>query len=164
VAEGACIYAGVLSGQSKNVLLLDVSPSTYCVQTSGDKASNLIERNTLIPTRRSEIFTTTQDRQTEITVQVFEGENRLAIKNTYVGEVRLTDVPPAAAGVAQIEVTFDMDANAVLTVTASDLATKRQVRTSMQAPYRLNNAQIQVLRRKLRDVLRFVQARELEAQ
>src|SRR5207247_426017 len=98
VAEGACIYAGVLSGQSKNVLLLDVSPSTYCVQTSGDKASNLIERNTLIPTRRSEIFTTTQDRQTEITVQVFEGENRLAIKNTYVGEVRLTDVPPAAAG------------------------------------------------------------------
>jgi molecular chaperone DnaK len=149
VAQGAAIQAGVLGGTVKDVLLLNVLPSTLSVTTQGGVATPLIERNTTIPTKMAQIFSTTQDNTLEITIQVVQGEKPLASQSSLVGSITLTGIPPAPKGIPQIEVTFDVDANEDLQVSAKDKATGRSVQAVMQSPYRLNLAQLKVLKRKV---------------
>ncbi len=126
VAAGAAIQAGVLKGEVKDVLLLDVTPLTLGIETKGGVMTKMIERNTTIPTRRSEIFTTAEDNQTEVEIHVLQGERAMAADNKSLGKFRLTGIPPAPAGVPQIEVTFDIDANGIVNVSAKDLATGKE--------------------------------------
>ena len=149
VAQGASIQAAVLSGAYDDVLLLDAVAATYSVAMKGDVASPIIERNTTIPVRRSHPFTTTADNQTEVTVRVVQGESAVASQNILVGEIHLVGLPPAPAGIAQIEVSFEIDAESTFSVRAQDRATGREVKSAMEAPYRLNPAQVRVLQRKV---------------
>jgi molecular chaperone DnaK len=123
VAAGAAIQAGVLAGEVGGIVLVDVTPLTLGVQTLGDVATPLIARNTPIPVKRSETFTTAADMQTAVTVHVFQGERPMASDNTALGEFTLGGLPPAPRGVPKIEVTFDIDASGILAVAARDLAT-----------------------------------------
>jgi molecular chaperone DnaK len=126
VAAGAAIQAAVLKGEVKDVLLLDVTPLTLGIETKGGVMTKMIERNTTIPTRRSEIFTTAEDNQPEVEIHVLQGERAMAGDNMSLGKFRLTGIPPAPAGMPQIEVTFDIDANGIVNVSAKDLATGRE--------------------------------------
>src|SRR5437764_1429671 len=126
VAVGAAIQAGVLKGEVKDVLLLDVTPLSLGIETKGGIMTKLIERNTTIPTRRSEIFTTADDNQGSVQIQVYQGERDIAAYNKKLGMFELTGLPPAPRGVPQIEVTFDIDANGIVHVSAKDLATNKQ--------------------------------------
>ena len=126
VAAGAAIQAGVLKGDVKDVLLLDVTPLTLGIETKGGVMTKMIERNTTIPTRRSEIFSTAEDNQPEVEINVLQGERAMAADNKSLGKFRLTGIPPAPAGVPQIEVTFDIDANGIVHVSAKDLATGKE--------------------------------------
>ena len=123
VALGAAIQAGVLKGDVKGILLLDVTPLTLGVETEGGVFTKMIERNTTIPTRRSEIFTTAADNQPEVEIHVLQGERAMATDNTSLGRFKLPGIPPAARGIPQIEVTFDIDANGIVAVSAKDLGT-----------------------------------------
>lgn len=123
VAAGAALQAGVLKGQVKDILLLDVTPLTLGIETKGDISTKMIERNTTIPTRRTEIFTTAVDNQPEVEINVLQGERELATGNKSLGRFKLAGLPPAPRGVPQIEVTFDIDANGIVAVSAKDLAT-----------------------------------------
>ena len=164
VAEGAAIEAAILSGEGRgDLVFLDALPSTYSVATMGDKASPVIQRNTTLPTHRGQIFTTTEDNQTEITIRVFQGESHTASENTFVGEVRLHHVLPAPAGTPQIEVVFDVDANETLNIQAHDVGTGEDISLMMEAPYRLNQAQIKVLQKKVRQELESARRRAMEA-
>lgn len=125
VASGAAIQAGVLAGQVGDIVLVDVTPLTLGVETLGGVATPLIARNTPIPVKRSEIFTTAVDMQTAVTIHVFQGERPMAADNTSLGEFNLEGLPPAPRGVPKIEVTFDIDANGILNVTAVDMATRK---------------------------------------
>ena len=125
VAAGAAIQAGVLAGEVGEIVLVDVTPLTLGVETLGGVATSLIARNTPIPVKRSEIFTTAADMQTAVTVHVFQGERPMAADNTSLGEFTLTGLPPAPRGIPKIEVTFDIDASGILNVSAKDLATTR---------------------------------------
>src|SRR5213080_1448485 len=126
VAVGAAIQAGVLKGDVKDVLLLDVTPLSLGIETKGGIMTKLIERNTTIPTRRTEIFTTADDNQSSVQIQVYQGERDIAAYNKKLGMFELTGLPPAPRGIPQIEVTFDIDANGIVHVHAKDLATNKQ--------------------------------------
>jgi molecular chaperone DnaK len=130
VAVGAAIQAGVLGGEVKDVLLLDVTPLTLGIETKGGVMTKLIERNTTIPTRKSEVFSTAEDNQPSVEVHVLQGEREMAANNKSLGKFQLTGIPPAPRGIPQIEVTFDIDANGILNVSAKDLGTGKEQKMS----------------------------------
>src|SRR3989475_1936099 len=138
VALGAAIQAAVLSGEVKDILLLDVTPLSLGVETKGGIFTKLIERNTTIPTRKSEIFTTAADGQTSVEVHVLQGERAMTADNVSLGRFYLTGIPPAPAGVPKIEVTFDIDANGILNVSAKDMATGKTEKLTIVAPQRMD--------------------------
>src|SRR5687767_13357641 len=133
VAVGAAIQAGVLAGDVKDVLLLDVTPLTLGIETKGGVMTKLIERNTTIPTRKSEIFSTAEDNQPSVEVHVLQGEREMAAYNKSLGKFQLTGIPPAPRGMPQIEVTFDIDANGILSVSAKDLGTGKEQKIEIKA-------------------------------
>jgi molecular chaperone DnaK len=126
VAVGASLQAGVLKGEVKDILLLDVTPLSLGIETKGGVMTKLIERNTTIPTRRSEVFTTADDGQSEVDVKVFQGEREMTYGNKLLGNFQLVGIPPAPRGVPQIEVTFDIDANGIVNVSAKDRGTSKE--------------------------------------
>jgi molecular chaperone DnaK len=133
VAVGAAIQAGVLAGDVKDVLLLDVTPLTLGIETKGGVMTKLIERNTTIPTRKSEIFSTAEDNQPSVEIHVLQGEREMATYNKSLGKFQLTGIPPAPRGVPQIEVGFDIDANGILNVSAKDLGTGKEQKIEIKA-------------------------------
>lgn len=143
VAVGAAIQAGVLGGDVKDVVLLDVTPLSLGVETQGGITDFLIERNTTIPTKRSRVYTTAADNQTEVTIVVLQGERPLAKDNKSLGQFNLSGIPPAPARVPQVEVTFDIDANGILNVSAQDKATGNQQRITITGSGNLNNEEIE---------------------
>ena len=147
VAIGAAIQAGVLGGDVKDILLLDVTPLTLSVETLGGVATALIERNTTIPTRKSQVFSTASDSQSQVEIHVLQGERPLAADNKSLGKFILDGIPPAPRGIPQIEVTFDIDANGILKVTALDKATNRSQHITITASSGLNDAEIERMRK-----------------
>ncbi|MEX2280503.1 MAG: molecular chaperone DnaK [Acidimicrobiia bacterium] len=142
VAAGAAIQAGVLKGDVKDILLLDVTPLTLGIETKGGVMTKMIERNTTIPTRRSETFTTAEPNQPEVEIHVLQGERAMAPDNKSLGKFRLTGIPPAPMGVPQIEVTFDIDANGIVNVTAKDRATGKEQAMTITGGTSLANDEI----------------------
>jgi molecular chaperone DnaK len=143
VAVGAALQAGVLKGEVKDVLLLDVTPLSLGVETLGGVLTKLIERNTTIPTRKSEIFSTAADGQTAVDIHVLQGEREMANDNITLGKFRLEGIPAAARGTPQVEVTFDIDANGILNVTAQDKATGKEQRITITASTNLNKQDVE---------------------
>ncbi len=143
VAVGAAIQAGVLQGDVKDVLLLDVTPLSLGIETLGGVFTRLIERNTTIPTRKSQIFSTAEDNQTAVTIRVFQGEREMAADNKLLGQFDLVGIPPAPRGVPQIEVTFDIDANGIVNVSAKDKATGKEQQIRIQASGGLSDEDIE---------------------
>lgn len=143
VAMGAAIQGAVLSGEVKDVLLLDVTPLTLGIETMGGVATPLIEKNTTIPTKKSQIFSTAEDNQTAVTIHVVQGERKQAAQNKSLGRFDLTDIPPAPRGIPQIEVTFDIDANGILNVSAKDKATGKEQSIVIKASSGLSDEEIE---------------------
>src|SRR3712207_6628883 len=143
VAVGAAIQAGVLAGEVKDVLLLDVTPLSLGIETKGGVMTKLIERNTTIPTRKSEVFTTADDNQGSVEIKVYQGEREIAVYNKLIGNFQLVGLPPAPRGVPQIEVTFDIDANGIVNVGAKDLGTGREQRITITASSGLSDQDIE---------------------
>jgi len=142
VAIGAAIQGGVLKGEVKDVLLLDVTPLSLGIETLGGVFTRLIDRNTTIPTRKSQVFSTAEDNQTAVTIRVFQGEREMAADNKMLGQFDLVGLPPAPRGMPQIEVTFDIDANGIVSVSAKDKATGKEQQIRIQASGGLNDTDI----------------------
>ena len=147
VAIGAAIQAGVLGGEVKDILLLDVTPLTLSIETLGGVATPQIERNTTIPTRRSQVFSTASDSQTQVEINVLQGERPMAADNKSLGKFILDGIPPAPRGMPQIEVTFDIDANGILKVTAQDKATGRSQHITITASSGLSESEVEKMRK-----------------
>ncbi|MGO9820615.1 MAG: molecular chaperone DnaK [Solirubrobacteraceae bacterium] len=142
VAVGAAIQAGVLAGDVKDVLLLDVTPLTLGIETKGGVMTKLIERNTTIPTRKSEVFSTAEDNQPSVEIHVLQGEREMATYNKSLGKFQLTGIPPAPRGIPQIEVAFDIDANGILNVSAKDLGTQKEQKIEIRSGSGLSDDEI----------------------
>ena len=143
VAIGAAIQGGVLQGDVKDVLLLDVTPLSLGIETLGGVFTRLIDRNTTIPTRKSQVFSTAEDSQTAVTIRVFQGEREMAADNKILGQFDLVGIPPSARGIPQIEVTFDIDANGIVNVSAKDKATGKEQQIKIQASGGLTDEDIE---------------------
>ena len=142
VAVGAAIQGGVLAGDVKDVLLLDVTPLSLGIETLGGVMTPLIERNTTIPTKKMEVFSTAEDSQTTVEIHVLQGERKMALDNRTIGKFQLTGIPPAPRGVPQVEVSFDIDANGILHVAAKDRATSKEQKVRIEASSGLSDAEI----------------------
>jgi molecular chaperone DnaK len=154
VAMGAAIQAGVLAGEVKDILLLDVTPLTLGIETLGHVMTKLIDRNTTIPTRKSQIFSTAADNQTTVEIHVLQGERAMAYDNVTLGRFNLVGIPPAPRGIPQIEVTFDIDANGILHVTAKDLGTGKEQKMTITAPLKMPSDE---LNRKIKDAEKYAE-------
>jgi molecular chaperone DnaK len=143
VAVGAAVQAGVLAGEVKDLLLLDVTPLTLAIETLGGVATPMIPRNTTIPTKKTETFSTAADSQTEVEVHVLQGERPMAGQNRTLGKFKLAGIPPAPRGVPQIEVTFDIDANGILNVNAKDTATGKDTRITITSSSGLSKEEVE---------------------
>ena len=143
VAIGAAVQAGVLAGEVKDLLLLDVTPLTLSIETLGGVATSMITRNTTIPTKKTETFSTAADNQTEVEVHVLQGERPMAAQNRTLGKFKLGGIPPAPRGMPQIEVTFDIDANGILNVTAKDNATNKDQKITITSSTGLSKDEVE---------------------
>ena len=147
VAMGAAIQGGILKGEVKDVLLLDVTPLTLGIETLGGVLTPLIERNTTIPTKKSQVFSTAADNQPAVTIAIFQGDRKMARDNKALGNFNLDGIPPAPRGVPQIEVTFDIDANGILNVSAKDLGTQKEQKITITAAGGLSKEEIEKMRK-----------------
>lgn len=154
VAMGAAIQAGVLQGDVKDVLLLDVTPLSLGIETLGGIMTKMIDRNTTIPTKKSQVYSTAEDNQQAVTIRVFQGEREMAQDNKLLGQFDLVGIPPARRGVPQIEVTFDIDANGIVNVSAKDKGTGKEQQIRIQASGGLSDADIDQM---VRDAEKFAE-------
>ena len=143
VAAGAAIQAGVLTGEVNDLLLLDVTPLSLGIETMGNVMTKIIERNTTIPTKKSQVFSTAADNQTAVDIHVLQGERSMAYDNTTLGRFQLSEIPPASRGIPQIEVTFDIDANGIVHVTAKDLGTGKEQKVTITSGTNLSEEEIE---------------------